>query len=434
MIPTSRTERPGTAHGNRATWKLRLRRGLRPRVRRAALHVQRGRLLASAASRRRSSSASSAAASARSELEDLVNLAVNGEILDPASGARRTRQRLLARARRPRRALARALAAPPRLPRRLARPARQGGRARRRLRRADRHLRLRAARPHRRRPAPASRSSSRPSPPGAGSPTAATLSDRRWRQLLRVGSGVQRGGAGLRLIASAPSSPTSSSALQRAAGGRGRGSAGVPVERAAPASSAITVVSPPSGARGGRDHRQRAAPRAGCAPRPAPGAPRCGVQPVEACRSARTASPPRDGDPRPRRARRSTPGSCESAEAAKLSARDRRRRGLLPLRDLLRAHADEQSARPRAPPSARAPRAARRSVSVLPGAARRRRSPRASRARAGSATRSPRASGPRSRARAARSARRRAGPRSGCRRRPSSAEAPLIVSMRTSDG
>ena len=44
-------------------------------------------------------------------------------------GTGRTRQRLLARARRPRRALARALAAAPRVPRRLARPARQGGRA-----------------------------------------------------------------------------------------------------------------------------------------------------------------------------------------------------------------------------------------------------------------------------------------------------------------
>ena len=66
------------------------------------------------------------------ELEDLVNLAVNGEIQDPASAPGRARQRLLARARRPGRPLARPLAAPARLPLRLARPARQGGRARRR--------------------------------------------------------------------------------------------------------------------------------------------------------------------------------------------------------------------------------------------------------------------------------------------------------------
>ena len=69
------------------------------------------------------------------ELEDLVNLAVNGEIQEPASAPGRARQRLLARARRPRRPLARALAAPARLPLRLAGPARQGGRARRALRR-----------------------------------------------------------------------------------------------------------------------------------------------------------------------------------------------------------------------------------------------------------------------------------------------------------
>ena len=49
------------------------------------------------------------------ELEDLVNLTVNGEVR-PRLGARRARQRLLARDRRPRGPLARALAAPPRLP------------------------------------------------------------------------------------------------------------------------------------------------------------------------------------------------------------------------------------------------------------------------------------------------------------------------------
>ena len=66
------------------------------------------------------------------ELEDLVNLAVNGEIHEPASAPGRARQRLLARARRPVRPLARPLAAAAGLPLGLARPAREGGRARRR--------------------------------------------------------------------------------------------------------------------------------------------------------------------------------------------------------------------------------------------------------------------------------------------------------------
>ncbi len=54
------------------------------------------------------------------ELEDLVNLAVNGEISDPASALGPARQRLLAGARRPGRALARALAAPAGVSRRVA--------------------------------------------------------------------------------------------------------------------------------------------------------------------------------------------------------------------------------------------------------------------------------------------------------------------------
>ena len=45
--------------------------------------------------------ASSPAGSTTPELEDLVNLAVNGEIHEPASAPGRARQRLLARARRP---------------------------------------------------------------------------------------------------------------------------------------------------------------------------------------------------------------------------------------------------------------------------------------------------------------------------------------------
>ncbi len=79
------------------------------------------------------------------ELEDLVNLAVNGEIIDPASAlgehvndcwpelvgpAERSLVHWL------RRLVFRG---------RMARPARQGGRAERRLRRATRRLRLRAA-------------------------------------------------------------------------------------------------------------------------------------------------------------------------------------------------------------------------------------------------------------------------------------------------
>ena len=54
------------------------------------------------------------------EAEDLINLVVNGEVTDPASGARRARQRVLGRAGRTVRALARPLAAPADLPRGLA--------------------------------------------------------------------------------------------------------------------------------------------------------------------------------------------------------------------------------------------------------------------------------------------------------------------------
>ena len=64
-MPTPRRGPRGgaTHHGYDPPRQLRLRRGLRPRVRRASLHLQRARLHASAASRPRSSSASSPAAS-----------------------------------------------------------------------------------------------------------------------------------------------------------------------------------------------------------------------------------------------------------------------------------------------------------------------------------------------------------------------------------
>ena len=65
------------------------------------------------------------------ELEDLVNLAVNGEIHEPASALGEHVNDCWPELVGPSRPLARALAAPPRLPLRLAGPARQGGRARR---------------------------------------------------------------------------------------------------------------------------------------------------------------------------------------------------------------------------------------------------------------------------------------------------------------
>ena len=64
------------------------------------------------------------------EREDLVNLAVNGEVIEPASDLGQPHQLLLGRPGRPLRPLARPLAAPARVPGRLAGPAREGGRAR----------------------------------------------------------------------------------------------------------------------------------------------------------------------------------------------------------------------------------------------------------------------------------------------------------------
>ena len=76
------------------------------------------------------------------ELEDLVNLAVNGEIHEPASALGEHVNDCWPELVGPQRPLARALAAPARLPLRLAGPAREGGRARRRASTSRRqHLR-----------------------------------------------------------------------------------------------------------------------------------------------------------------------------------------------------------------------------------------------------------------------------------------------------
>ena len=79
------------------------------------------------------------------ELEDLVNLTVNGEVADPASALGEHVNDCWPEIVGPSDRSPRPLAAPPRLPLRLAGPARQGGRAGHRLLRRDAHLRLRAA-------------------------------------------------------------------------------------------------------------------------------------------------------------------------------------------------------------------------------------------------------------------------------------------------
>ena len=84
------------------------------------------------------------------ELHDLLELAVNGEIMEPSSTLGEHIVEQLDRAGRPRQPQPRPLDPAARLPRRLARPAGQGGRARRRLQRRHPHLRLRPARPRRR--------------------------------------------------------------------------------------------------------------------------------------------------------------------------------------------------------------------------------------------------------------------------------------------
>src|SRR3954453_18892356 len=152
MPTTPRTKVSGgvsLAHGYDPPRQLRLRRGLRPRVRRTALHLQRARL-------RRALRAGGA--EARLRLPPPRRARGGGprqprrQRRDPRArvGSGRARQRLLARARRPQRPLARALAAPPRLPLRVAGSARQGGRARRALRARRPPLPLHPARPRRR--------------------------------------------------------------------------------------------------------------------------------------------------------------------------------------------------------------------------------------------------------------------------------------------
>src|SRR4051794_18865794 len=129
--------------------QLRLGRRLRPRVRRAALHLQRARLLRALragrdeARLRRPAPRRDRARGPRQP---------RGQRRDPGAllAARRARQRLLARARRAGRPLARALAAPPGLPLRVAGPARHRGRARAHLRRPRPDLQLRPARSRRR--------------------------------------------------------------------------------------------------------------------------------------------------------------------------------------------------------------------------------------------------------------------------------------------
>ena len=163
--------------------------------------------------------------------------------------------------------------------------------------------------------------------------------------------------------------------------------------------------------------RSASRPRAGCARAASARRAACGCRPSRLSTSTtRCRRAPRRAWRRRARARRAW--SWASAEAAK---RERGGRGDA------RPPATRRSPRAATPAStsaqlealaARSAASSRRSVSVLPARARRRRSPRASRGRAASATRSPRASGRRSRAPGARPGRRPAGPRSACRRRP----------------
>ena len=145
--------------------QLQLGRGLRTRVRRAPIHVQRTRLPRAVR-----------AGGAEARLHRRLGRRGRGRGPDQPRrqrrgdrarvGARRARQRLLAGPRRSLGSLARPLAAPIDLPRRLARPARQGGRARHPLR-----LRTRTRSSTSSPTAAASRFSSRPSRAGTASPT-----------------------------------------------------------------------------------------------------------------------------------------------------------------------------------------------------------------------------------------------------------------------
>ena len=167
-----------------------------------------------------------------------------------------------------------------------------------------------------------------------------------------------------RAIASAPASPTSSSG--RIVPLAATSSAGKRPAAACSASSAITVVSPPSGSDGGRDHGQRAAVddvagRARAALRAA-----VRVQAVERVdqddrvrRRARRAGGPG-------RRSRSTAWPCASAEAARLDRGRRARVSCGPLGDLLGADAGEHERAAAAPPAPASALASRRSASVLP--------------------------------------------------------------------
>ena len=173
--PRIRCRRPGDpgprSYGSDSPRQLRLRPGLRPRIRGASLHVQRARLLrARRAGRAQARLRRPPARGDRARGPREPHRQRRGR--RPRLRPRRARQRLLAGPRRPRRPLARALAAAARVPLRLAGPARQGGRAGRRLRRRSR-TRSATSSPS----ATASRSSSRPSRAGAASPTGRAATD-----------------------------------------------------------------------------------------------------------------------------------------------------------------------------------------------------------------------------------------------------------------
>ena len=171
------------------------------------------------------------------ELEDLVNLAVNGEIQDPASALGEHVNDCWPELVGPGRPLARALAAPPRLPLRLARPAGQGRRARRRLRRGDAHVRLRAARARSR------------------ADRALTRAELAPGRVLAAASAASSVSARALAIASAPASPTSSSGCTtpeaaRSTAGKRPSAVSACVERDHRRLAAERR-------RGGRDHGQR---------------------------------------------------------------------------------------------------------------------------------------------------------------------------------
>ncbi len=340
MIPTSRSgpiRHPTMETARRENYDS--GEALRPRIRRAALHLQRDRLLralraggAEARLRRRPARRGGARRPRQPRRQRRDHRA--------GLGTRRTRQRLLARADRPGRALARALAAPARLPRRLARPARQGGRARRELRRETAAASSTCSRPIRARRAAASRSSSHPSPPGAASPTAASRTDALDSPSRAVSSPPR---APRRAPWRSPSRRPRRRAARRAASScrAGRGSAARPATASA-ASSAITVVSPPSGllavAITVSEPPSRRLRAAASALRAA-----CGCRPSRLSIST-SACPPRAATRLAASSARSTAWPCESAEAAKLSAAAGASEPSCHSRDLLRPHADEHEA------------------------------------------------------------------------------------------